>query len=165
MENWVRLYPVPFRALPYDSQYGKYYWVTLDLIRKTDDFRPESYRPKYGAEGIRVGEKIDAKDAWAKRKDYVFKEVFTSMKEIISLATSDTHKSFGTLKPREITDFVIEEQESREWPQKWRDQLLQYNLFEHDEKGEGKPRKVIPKLPYKYSSGLSQMEISSLGNS
>ena len=148
--KWIRLYPVPFRDLPYDSQYGKYYWVTLDLIRNTRDFRPESYRPKQGVDSICIGERIDTKDGWAKRKDYVFKEVFTSMEELIKLARGDTCKSLGTLKPRDIIDFVIEPTE-RVWPEKWQEQLLQYNLFDLDAKGEGKLRKVIPKLPYKYS--------------
>ena len=29
--QWIRLYPIPFRALPYDAQYKKYHWVTLNL--------------------------------------------------------------------------------------------------------------------------------------
>jgi hypothetical protein len=45
---------------------------------------------------------------------------------------------------------MIEEDE-REWKQEWRDNLLQYKLFELDEKGQGKQRDVVRKLPYKYS--------------
>ncbi|SRR5258707_2726094 len=36
-EKWIRLYPVPFRALPYKDQYSKYHWVTLDLVRNYSD--------------------------------------------------------------------------------------------------------------------------------
>jgi len=148
--KWIRLYPIPFRALPYQDQYAKYHWVKLDLVRNTRDFRPESYRPKYGIDRIHVGEKIDTKNAWSKRKEYVLKEVFTSMEELIYLAKSSEKKSLGTLKPNEITGFVIEPDE-REWKPEWRDQLRQYNLFDLDESGQGKERSVIPKLPYKYS--------------
>jgi len=148
--KWIRLYPVPFRALPYKDQYAKYAWIKLDLVRNMSDFRPESYRPVRGIDDIRVLEKADTKDAWKKRKDYVLNEVFTSMEELIRLAKSNERKSLGTLKPREIINFVIEPDE-REWKPKWQAQLQQYNLFDLDEKGEGKVRRVIPKLPYKYS--------------
>ena len=144
--TWIRIYPVPFRALPYDSQYEKYQWVELDLIKNTSDFRPESYRPKPGIEEIVVRGKIGTEDAWSERKNYALKEVFTSMNSLIELAKGDERKSLATLKPREIVDFVIEPDE-REWKPKWRDQLRQYNLFDLDSSGQGKQRKVIPKVP------------------
>jgi hypothetical protein len=147
--KWMRLYPVPFRALPYKDQYSKYHWVELDLIRNYSDFRIESYKPKYGIDGIVVGEKVDTKKNWLMRKDYVLKEVFTSMDTLIRLAHNEK-RSLGVLKPSQVVKFVIEQQE-REWKKEWQDQLLQYNLFNLDEKGEGKKRSVIRKLPYKYS--------------
>lgn len=153
LENgkWIRLYPIPFRALSYDSQYSKYHWVTLDLIRNVEDFRPESYRPKHGADRIQVGSKVETgkNRDWSERKKYVLNEVFDSMSEIIQRAKSEERKSLATLKPREITDFIIEPDE-RDWKPEWKEQLRQFNLFDLDEKGQGKLRKVVPKLPYKY---------------
>lgn len=149
--TWVRLYPVPFRALSFWQQYEKFEWITVDLVRNTKDFRPESYRPKHGAEAIVVGEKVDTKKGWAKRKEYALKEIFTSMQALITCAYGNNKKSLATLKPREIVGFVIEEEEEREWKPQWRNQLLQYNLFDLNEKGEGKERQVVPKLPYRYS--------------
>ena len=144
--------PIPFRDLPYDNRYSKYHWVTLDLIHNPKDFRPESYRPKFGIDRIRVGEHIDTgkNRDWAERKKYALKEVFTSMNDILQIAKSDEKRSLATLKPREIIDFVIDKDE-RDWKQKWQDQLLQYNLFDLDEKGEGKKRDVVAKVPYRYS--------------
>ncbi len=153
LENgkWVRIYPIPFRALSYDNQYNKYCWIELNLTRNLSDFRPESYRPQRGVdEIIKVTKKIGTEENWAQRKSYVCKEVFTSLTDLIKLAKSDEKKSLGTLKPKEIIGLVIEPDE-REWKQGWRDQLKQYNLFDLDEQGQGKERKVIPKLPYKYS--------------
>lgn len=149
--KWIRIYPIPFRNLPYDSQYSKYHWVTLDLVRNASDFRPESYRPRYGMNQISVGEKLDTgkNRDWAERKKYVLNEVFTSVNDLVRLAKGDERKSLAVLKPREITDFVIEP-DKREWKSKWLDQLRQLNLFDLDEQGQGKKRKVIPKLPYKY---------------
>jgi hypothetical protein len=62
LENgkWVRIYPIKFRALPYQQQYKKYNWIELDLLRKTDDFRQESYRPRQGIdEDIKIVGHID----------------------------------------------------------------------------------------------------------
>lgn len=149
--KWIRIYPIPFRDMPYAQQYNKYHWITLDLVRNArKDFRPESYRPKNGLEAIKIEGKIGTNDSWESRKKYALKEVFTSMDEIIHLAKGEESKSLATLKPKEILDFVIEEQQEREWKEQWLNQLRQYNLFDLDEKGAGKERKVLPKLPYKY---------------
>ncbi len=149
--KWIRIYPVPFRALPYAQQYKKYHWIGLDLVRNTVDFRPESYRPLRGLdEPINIMEEIGTKNDWEQRKSYVLKEVFTSMIELIRLAKGVEKRSLATLKPVELIDFVIEPDE-REWKQEWRAQLQQYNLFDLDEKGQGKERRVVSKLPYKYS--------------
>jgi hypothetical protein len=154
--KWIRLYPILFRALPYERQYSKYQWVTLDLVRNIKDFRPESYRlnPKYDIDKILVGAKIETGKGknrdWSERKKYTLNEVFTSMNDLIIRAKSDERKSLAVLKPREIIKFEIEADE-REWKPEWQDQLRQFNLFDLDEQGQGKKREVVKKLPYKYS--------------
>ncbi len=148
--KWIRLYPVPFRSLPAWEQYHKYHWITLSLIRNTKDFRPESYRPSIGAEDIQLGEHLGTTQNWAKRKEYALKEVFTSMNTLIQRAKSEEKKSLATLKPREIIDFVIEPTE-REWKPQWREQLIQLSYLDQNEQGEGQARKILPKLPFKYS--------------
>lgn len=149
--KWVRIYPIPFRSLPYESQYRKYTWIELDLVKNTSDFRPESYRPRQGFdEPIRQVGVIDTSRGWAERKSLVLKEVFTSMNQLIELAKGKDKKSLATLKPLEIVDFIVDEDE-REWKQAWRNQLQQMSLFDLDEEGQGRPREVVRKLPYKYS--------------
>ena len=149
-EQWVRIYPIPFRFLQDNQQYPKYSWITLDLERRTQDFRPESYRPRRGIdESIQVGEKLGTQDAWAGRKEFVLKEVFTSMQELIKLARAEPeYKSLATLKPAEIVDFEIEETD-RDWKEKFIDQ--QGNIFETNAKGEMQTSQYVRKLPYKYS--------------
>jgi hypothetical protein len=44
--DWVRIYPLPFRALDKDQKYKKWQWIELDLERNTSDVRPESYKVK-----------------------------------------------------------------------------------------------------------------------
>jgi hypothetical protein len=149
--KWIRIYPIPFRSLPYQEQYKKYNWVELDLVRNTSDFRPESYRPKLGLdEPIKFLGSISTSNAWEERKNFILKETFTSMNDVIKLAKSDEKKSLATFKPIEIVDFVVEEDE-REWKQEWQDHLLQMNLFDRDSRGQGKVREIVRKLPYKYS--------------
>ena len=149
--KWIRVYPVPFRALAYKDQYKKYEWVTLNLVRNTSDFRPESYRPKQGSdENIRITGDLDTRNDWAQRKSYVLGEVFTSMNELIQLAKGLENRSLATLKPVRIIDFIIEPDE-RDWKPEWLAQLQQLSLFELDEKGQGQRRRVVAKLPYKYS--------------
>lgn len=148
--KWIRLYPIPFRSLPYRDQYQKYSWIELDLVKNTKDFRPESYRPQRGFdEKIQTVGKLDTTYGWKERKGLVLQEVFTSMTDLIARAKSAEKKSLATLKPAEIVDFVIEADE-REWKQEWREQLRQMSLFELDAKGQGKSREVVRKLPFKY---------------
>jgi hypothetical protein len=42
--TFIRIYPIPYRKLDYDSRFAKYQWIELDLVKNTSDFRPESYR-------------------------------------------------------------------------------------------------------------------------
>ena len=137
-----------FRFLQDNEKYPKYSWVELNLVRRTKDFRPESYRPK--DEHITVLDKIGSGSAhdWAARKDFVLKEVFLSMGELIRLAKGPMKKSLATLKPTRIVDFVIEDDE-REWKKEWADKLQQLDMF--DISTTGGLRKIIRKLPYKFS--------------
>jgi len=148
-EKWIRMYPIPFRFLQDQQKYPKYSWIELNLTRKKDDFRPESYSPKLGVdEPIKVFEQIGTANEWAARKSYTLKEVFTSMNELIALAKDPSQrKSLATLKPSRIVDFVIEEDE-REWKLTWQHQLSQLNLFEKPQQGR---QTLIKKLPYKFS--------------
>lgn len=151
-KDWIRIYPVPFRFLKdIRRQYPKYSWITLDLERRTQDFRPESYRPRRGIdEPIQVGEVLGAQDAWAGRKAFVLNEVFTSMEKLIALAKDEECKSLATLKPTEIVDFVIEDVD-RDWKEKFIAQSQQGDIFETNDKGEMQTRQLVQKLPYKYS--------------
>jgi hypothetical protein len=148
--KWIRIYPVPYRFLADDQMYPKYSWITLDLVRNTSDFRPESYRPKQGLdEHIQVGQVLGTQDAWAARKQLVLREVFTSMNELIALAKGDDKKSLATVRPTEITGFSIEVTD-REWKEKWTNQALQRSFLELTQPPTGQRRQIIRKVPYNY---------------
>ena len=151
--EWIRIYPVKFRALPYEQQYKKYNWIELNLVRKKDDFRQESYRPRRGVdEDIKIVDEIDTgkKRDWAERKRFALKEVFTSMNDLITQAkTPNIWKSLATVKPQEIVKFEIKEDE-REWKPRIKEGLRQLSLFDRGKDKQGRELQVVRKLPYKY---------------
>ncbi|MDP2268808.1 MAG: hypothetical protein Q8K46_06530, partial [Deltaproteobacteria bacterium] len=119
--------------------------------RNRKDFRPESYRPRCGLdEEIKVVEKLNTVRGLTGRRNLVLREVFTSMHELIALAKGKEKKSMATLKPLEIIDFVIED-DDRRWKEKWLIQAKQGNFFEtlETEYPSNGPHPVR-KLPYRY---------------
>jgi hypothetical protein len=150
-ENWVRIYPIAWNVLKDNQRYPKYSWITLDLVRNTSDFRQESYKPRQGFdEPIAVTEKLDTADGWAARKEYVLRDVFTSMQDLISLSKSEGGKSLATFKPAEIVDLVIEEEPEKDWKEKWLGQSKQTSIFDLDSEGIAKQRRLARKLPYRF---------------
>ena len=145
--SWIRIYPIPFRKLKPYSQYIKYDWIEVDVIKNTKDSRPESYRPVSLDTPIRVVDHIDTKNGWAKRKDLVLKKVYTDMGKLLEDYRT-TKMSLAVLKAN-ITDFVIKEVE-REWDAKKLEMVKanqnQLDLFEQKEVFE-----VVKKLPYEFS--------------
>ena len=151
--EWIRIYPVKFRSLPYDQQYKKYNWIELNLVKRKDDARQESYQPRMGIdEEIKlIGSISTGKNRnWEERKVYALKEVFTSMEDLIELAkTPQIWKSIATVKPKEIVEFEIKEDE-REWKPAVLDGLRQMSLFGQGSSARGRELDVVQKLPYKY---------------
>ncbi len=151
--EWIRIYPVKFRSLPYEQQYKKYDWIELDLARNSSDFRQESFKPRLGIDQeiktvgtISTGKSRD----WGERKRYALQEVFTSMQELIALSkTKNVWKSLATLKPKEIVKFEIQEDE-RDWKPAIREGLRQMSLFAQSKEHRGRELDVVKKLPYKY---------------
>ena len=151
--EWVRIYPIQFRALPYEQQYKKYNWIQLDLVRKKDDFRQESYRPKQGIdEDIKIVDRVDTgkNRDWSERKAFALREVFVSMHDLIAQAkTRNIWKSLATVKSKEIVKFEIVEDE-REWKPSIRKELRQMSLFDRGRDKQSRELRVVRKLPYKY---------------
>ena len=111
--EWIRIYPVPFRQLPYAQQYPKYQWIEMNLVRNTSDFRPESYKPQnIDAEDlVDFGVQLDTKNKWAKRKEIVLKNICTDLTKLIEEAKKEgKYTSLAVFKPRCIKDFIIENQ-------------------------------------------------------
>ena len=41
--EWIRLFPIPYRFLAQDQRFAKYQWIDVDVVKATNDVRPESY--------------------------------------------------------------------------------------------------------------------------
>ncbi|MDD3405336.1 MAG: hypothetical protein PHH23_03610 [Paludibacteraceae bacterium] len=151
--SWIRIYPIPYRKLQYTDRYEKWQWVELDVTRNTKDFRKESYRPTDIENEFILGEKLDTKNNWAKRKQIVLQNVRYNMNELIAEAQN---KEFGTslaiLKPKEVKKFIWENC-TRKWDKKKLDAVIanqaQGSLFDKIE--TEKIFKIAKKVPYKFS--------------
>ncbi|MEA3311559.1 MAG: hypothetical protein U9Q76_05010 [candidate division WOR-3 bacterium] len=92
---------------------------------------------------IKVLEHIPStKTGWAERSKYVLPLVSPSMEYLWGQREKD-NTSIGIIKPKEVQDFIIEEDEP-DWPEEWKMILKQLNLL-------GPNRKPLPKVPFKFS--------------
>lgn len=148
--TWIRIYPIAFRKLDYVSQYRKYDWVEVDLVKNDSDFRPESFRPRTEDTEVRVVGHVDTTDNWRARKEIALKNVHTNLEALWQLAKDrQVCTSLAVFKPTKVKDFIIEPVE-REWNREKLERLRQGNLFEQR---SGK-FEVVRKLPYKFSYQL-----------
>lgn len=149
--TWIRIFPVPFRKLNYESRYKKWHWIELDLVKNTSDYRPESYRPRDIENEIRILDEIDTKHSWALRRNIALSYVYTNMTELLA-ETKVKGTSLAVLKPTEILDFIWEACD-REWDKKKMDAVYanqaQGSLFDLEDTKQ--IFRVVKKLPYKFS--------------
>jgi len=153
LENgqWIRIYPVPLSFLMGQKSSGKldsfkYTWLELELNKRTDDFRPESYSPaNYDFNDLKIIDRIDTKGNWYLRKQYCLQDVYTNFEELISHSKDPDNKSLATFKPSKIERLEIEE-DTPVWKDEWIELRKQGDLFSLG----SNPEELIPKLPYKF---------------
>ena len=151
--SWIRIYPVPFRKKTYEERYKKYDWISIDLERNEQDFRPESYRPVPGSK-IEVIRHIDTENNWEKRKHICLKNVYDDLDALIEEAKNPKIcTSLATFKPKEILDFYAKPTE-REWDMekvmKIQADRRQLRLFPDEEEDLEKEFQIVKKLPYTF---------------
>jgi len=151
LENgrWIRIYPVQFRKKSYNEQYKKYDWVEIDLVKNTEDFRPESYRPYSLDSEFTIFNHI-APDggSWDDRRRIVLSKTYTNLTALIAEAKDKTiATSLAVFKPKQIMGVIVEPCE-REWDKEKLQSLQQLNIFE---KFAIEKPQVVRKLPYKFS--------------
>ena len=85
----------------------KYTWIELDLNKRSDDFRPESYSPQnYDFKDLQLHNHIDTSSNWRLRKELCLKNVYTDLQQLIEESNAPTNKSLATFKPKTIKGLV-----------------------------------------------------------
>jgi len=139
--TFIRLYPIDYRYRAYWQWYKKYQWVEVEVEKHDRDPRKESYRPIL--ETLKtLGEPLNTKNRWTERKKYVLAQGVNSMEELLELQDRDK-TSLGIIRPREIFEFIIEE-DDRDWKPEWKTLFRQRRLF-------GPQQKPLEKIPYRFS--------------
>ncbi len=149
--DFIRLYPINFRDLPYSQQYKKYQWIEIKAEKhKGRDVRKESFRPD--CDSIRMlGEPVSTKRGgdWSDRAKYVLQKASRSMEDL-KRQQRENKTSLGIFKPKEIYDLTISEDEA-EWNEGFKHALAQARLWENRTVSREPPRKVPYKFHYRFS--------------
>lgn len=147
--DFVRLYPVNFRDLPYSSQYKKYQWMEVEATKHAGrDSRKESYRPN--CDTIRLsGEPIAAaKDNWAERSKYALAKKAQSLEHLYAQQEQDK-TSLGIFKPKAVHDLIVSSDDP-EWKTGFLNALRQQRLWETRTASKEPPRKIPFKFHYRF---------------
>lgn len=138
--NWIRLYPVTFRDLPFNKRYEKFQWIKARIAPAKEKLsRPESYR--VDPDSIKLLEKIPSGKGWSERNKYIQPLLNKSLEEIQYLQEKE-NKSLGMFKPEKIIEFRIEDVKS-DWDQKQKAKLGQKYMFD-------KTKTMLEKIPYSF---------------
>lgn len=134
--DFIRLYPINFRDLPYDRQYKKYQWIEVKVRKRDDDVRKESYQPD--CDTLKVVGEIKS---WSERAHYVLAKEASSLEELKARWEQD-YTSLGIFKPKEVKDIVFTTVDP-DWNPKIKAKLQQLKLIESG-------RTPLRKLPYDF---------------
>jgi len=148
--DFIRLYPINYRDLPWDQQFKKYQWIEVMAEKHTGrDFRKESWRPDSDSVTL-LGEPIPTSRGgdWSARGKYVLRNVAASMEELRDRQDLDT-TSLGIFRPREVMDLVITPDDA-EWKASFLDELRQARLWETRTKSKVPPRKIPWRFQYRF---------------
>lgn len=132
--QWIRIYPIRFRALDFDQRYPRWSIISAEIERNDKDYRLESFR--INDLSIKVIKTIDTKNNWAERKSFVLPLQFESTQDI-----RDQNQTLGIIKPRTIDKYFCKATE-RNWSLKQQAVQDQMDLFESSVE--------LEKIPYQF---------------
>lgn len=139
--EWIRLYPIPYRFLSVDRRFTKYQWIQVSAA-KSSDHRPESY--KVDLDSIRIiSRPVGTEDGWRERRALLAPLQSRSLCEL-QANRPQIKASLGFFKPRSITGFEIVAEESPNWSEAELNILQQTHMF------ADRPIETLEKIPYKF---------------
>lgn len=169
--SWIRIFPIPYRVIYADNdvpRYHKWQWIEVDVEKRTQDSRPESYHI-YDIDTLKIDPNILGKSSkgidWNLRLQWVLKNktVFTNMSELLALITQNKI-SLAVLKPTHVNRVVccdLRKKDDGKSMEKYDDKLsklkakyqanlLQMNIFEN-KRDMTDSFLFAEKIPYKFS--------------
>ena len=115
--EWVRLFPIEFRDLPWEQRFKKYQRIKLVASRGVDS-RPESWVPD--ADTLEIGEYLSAADGWRRRRAALERLRVYTMCELQRAQASDG-TSLGMVITDGVPDLTREERPADEIAAKQRE--------------------------------------------
>jgi hypothetical protein len=134
--QWIRIYPIRFRYLDFDQRYPRWSIIQANIEKNQKDFRAESFRI-IDENSLQILRIIKTAQDWQERKSFILPLQFQSIADIQAQG-----KSLGLIKPQSIEKY-FHKQTARNWDEKKRAILDQYDLFESTID--------LEKIPYKFS--------------
>jgi len=144
--EWIRLFPVAYRELAWTDRFKKYQVISIEADRHSGDSRPETYRPALHT--LQLGETLDTKGGWAKRKPYVEPLLVESMCEVAARQAKDG-TSLAAFRPGEVQDWLVDD-ESEDWQLEQAGVASQPSLFFQT---KGSLEKIPLRFRYRYRCG------------
>lgn len=142
--EWVRLFPVPFRDIPFAQRFKKYQHISLEAERHSGDKRPETFRPN--VDTLELGDVVLTKKTWNGRKRFVEPLLVDSMCDVLQRQQRDG-SSLAAFRPGEILDLVVDD-DVDEWDSSKADVAAQPSLFFQGKHG-------LEQIPYHYRCSAS----------
>ncbi len=142
--EWRRLYPIPFRQLPFSQRFSKFNWIEVEIEKNTKEKLQRKESHKVNIDSIKILSKIETgkKKDWAERNKILLPLVNKSLEELET--KKKEHISLGIIKPKEVSDFVLTPlAECRDW-EKELIEGTQRTLF-------GEYKSPLDKIPWKFS--------------
>lgn len=144
--QWIRLYPIPYRFMAYDQQFPNYSWIEVD-VRKSKDHRPESHYADLGS--IRTVGTMDTSRGWEERKSFLLPLASPSMEYLID-QNAQFNTSLGLIRPKEVKRLLIKK-EPPDWSPEELAKLRQRSLMEGlGEDGTYKVAQDLEKIPFRF---------------
>ena len=138
--DWIRVYPVAFRDLPYGQRFKKYQWIRA-RFKKSSDTRPESHDVDH--DSIVCLDVVGTdKGKWTTRRQLIAPHVLESVEQL-QLMAKEGNRTMGYIRPKGTPELVIEERDA-EWPAKKAGLLAQLSLF-------AKPRANLERIPFRFA--------------
>jgi hypothetical protein len=104
--EWIRLYPVPFRALEREWQFKKYELIDVDVVPNEKDPRAESYRP--ALQSVEVQSHLTK---WGDRHPYIepLTDEWTMCGILRARKQEKPFPSLAAIRPRAVKRMTIED--------------------------------------------------------